>query len=187
MFYTFLKLVFMIDVFGILTLILETLSFILAFSISYRLLRIYWSTLDDMLGFLGFGFAMISLSSLMFALLPLVEASTILIYLYLSASLMDAFGCLMLLFSYIPYRKESYQVALFTFNIHVFSFILLSFLTYKSLKHKAFPVTLGFIILALHHVVEINSIYHALPEVMLLSETLRPIGLLLLLFGLRVR
>ncbi|MEM1544844.1 MAG: hypothetical protein QXY40_07515 [Candidatus Methanomethylicia archaeon] len=177
----------MIDVFGMLTLILEVLSFIFAFSISYRLLRIYWSTLDDMLGFLGFGFAMISLASIMLAFLPLVETPTVLTYLYLSASLMDAFGCLMILFSYIPHREESHQVALFTFSIHVFSLILLSFLAYKSFKRKSFLVSLGFIILALHHIVEINSIYHALPEIMLLSEALRPIGLLTLFLGLRVR
>jgi hypothetical protein len=177
----------MIDVFGILTLILEVLSFTLAFYISYRLLRIYWNTLDDMLGFLGFGFAMISLASIMFAVLPLMETSSILTYLYLSASLMDAFGCLMILFSYISHGKESYQVILFMLSIHVLSLILLLFLAYKSFKRKAFLVSLGFIILALHHIVEINGVYHALPEIMLLSETLRPIGLLSLLLGLRIR
>jgi len=102
----------MVDLVGFITIILELLAFVFAILIAVKLLKVYWNTLDDSLCFLGMGFIMVSIASLVFSVIPLIQPQILLIYLYLVAILMDAFGYIMMVLSYLYSKivKNVYQI-----------------------------------------------------------------------------
>lgn len=176
----------MVDLVGFVTIILELLAFIFAILIAIRLLKVYWNTLDDSLCFLGMGFIMVSIASLVFSVIPLIQPQILLIYLYLVAILMDAFGYIMMVLSYLygKIAKNVYQIIPFVFSVHLISLIALAILSYYALHRKSVLVGMGFVILLIHHIIDLNGLIQMSPELLIVSEMLRPLGLLLLLNGL---
>ncbi|MEM3832424.1 MAG: hypothetical protein QW128_02335 [Thermoprotei archaeon] len=177
----------MIDVVGLLTIILEGLAFFIALLIGARFLKIYWTVPDEQLGFLGMGFMLVSLSSFIFALIPLVEEPFWLIYFYLAAALMDAFGYMMMAFSYFykGISKKFYQIIPFALGAHSISLFALAILSYHTLQRKSIFTGIGFMILLVQHIMDLSGFLQSSPDFLVLSEILRPYGLLLLLIGLR--
>jgi hypothetical protein len=177
----------MVDLVGFVTIVLEVLAFVFATLIAVRLLKVYWNTLDDSLCFLGIGFVMVSIASLVFSVIPLVQLQILLLYLYLVAILMDAFGYIMMVLSYLYNKitKNVYQIIPFVFSAHLISLVALAILSYYTLHRKSFLVGIGFTILLIHHIVDLNGLLQMSPELLIISEMLRPLGLLLLLNGLR--
>lgn len=177
----------MLDAIGVSTIVLESSAFLIALLIAIKLLKIYWVVLDESLGFLGMGFILVSLSSLIFALIPLTEESFWLIYFYLVAVIMDAFGYIMMVLSYF-YNKISktfYQIIPFALGMHLISLFALIILSYHTLQRKSMFTGIGFTILLVQHIVDLSGFLQLSPDLLVLSEILRPCGLLLLLIGLR--
>ncbi|MGC9164295.1 MAG: hypothetical protein ACP5GU_00965 [Thermoprotei archaeon] len=155
--------------------------------IAVRFLKIYWTVLDERLGFLGMGFVLVSLSSFIFALIPLTEESFWLIYFYLVAIIMDAFGYVLMVFSYFYSKisKKFYQIIPFALSAHLVSLFALTILSYHTLQRKSISTGIGFTILLVQHIMDLGGFLQTSPDFLVFSEILRPCGLLLLLIGLR--